>query len=192
MSQRSPTRCFRVCNGGSALDPEIVGVLLGRRRKGTRFVLAPREREVLGLMAEGRTNSAMADALAVSVRAVERHVTSIFSKLDLAPAGEDHRRVLAVLAFLRLPSRVAFPAVEALPPDPTTPSGWARDVVQPPWVPRRATVGGHDDDRVALGHEQHRRPGAAAAPRSKGAYRFMSTHSGARRDESARPPARSS
>ena len=94
----------RVADGGSALDPEIVGVLLGRQRKEHPLaVLTPREREVLGLMAEGRTNSAMADSLAVSVRAVEKHVTSIFSKLNLAPAGEDHRRVLAVLAFLRSP-----------------------------------------------------------------------------------------
>ena len=91
-------------NGGSALDPEIVRLLLGRRRQEHPLaVLTPREREVLALMAEGRTNSAMADALEVSVRAVEKHVTAIFSKLDLAPAGEDHRRVLAVLAFLRSP-----------------------------------------------------------------------------------------
>jgi DNA-binding NarL/FixJ family response regulator len=95
---------LRVTNGGSALDPEIVRLLLGRRRQEHPLaVLTPREREVLALMAEGRTNSAMADALEVSVRAVEKHVTAIFSKLDLAPAGEDHRRVLAVLAFLRSP-----------------------------------------------------------------------------------------
>ena len=93
---------LRVTNGGSALDPEIVRLLLGRRRQQDPLaVLTPREREVLGLMAEGRTNAALADALSVSVRAVEKHVTSIFAKLDLAPAGEDHRRVLAVLAFLR-------------------------------------------------------------------------------------------
>ncbi len=92
----------RVANGGSALDPEVVGLLLGRRRREDPLaVLTPREREVLGLMAEGRSNSAMAEALVVTERAVEKHVTSIFSKLDLPRAVEDHRRVLAVLAFLR-------------------------------------------------------------------------------------------
>jgi DNA-binding NarL/FixJ family response regulator len=92
----------RVAGGGSALDPEVVALLLGRRRrKDPLAVLTPREREVLALMAEGRSNSAMAAALFVSERAVEKHVTSIFSKLDLTPAAEDHRRVLAVLAFLR-------------------------------------------------------------------------------------------
>src|SRR5215212_8114841 len=92
----------RVANGGSALDPEVVGMLLGRRRREDPLAaLTPREREVLGLMAEGRSNSAMAEALGVSERAVEKHVTAIFSKLDLPPAVEDHRRVLAVLAFLR-------------------------------------------------------------------------------------------
>jgi DNA-binding NarL/FixJ family response regulator len=92
----------RVANGGSALDPEVVGLLLGRRRREDPLAaLTPREREVLGLMAEGRSNSAMARALGVSERAVEKHVTAIFSKLDLPPAVEDHRRVLAVLTFLR-------------------------------------------------------------------------------------------
>ena len=92
----------RVAGGGSALDPEVVGLLLGRRRREDPLaVLSPREREVLGLMAEGRSNSAMGRALVVSERAVEKHVTSIFSKLDLPRAAEDHRRVLAVLAFLR-------------------------------------------------------------------------------------------
>jgi DNA-binding NarL/FixJ family response regulator len=92
----------RVANGGSALDPEVVGMLLGRRRREDPLAaLTPREREVLGLMAEGRSNSAMAEALVVTERAVEKHVTAIFSKLDLPPAVEDHRRVLAVLAFLR-------------------------------------------------------------------------------------------
>jgi DNA-binding NarL/FixJ family response regulator len=94
----------RVANGGSALDPEVVGLLLGRRRREDPLaVLTPREREVLGLMAEGRSNSAMADALVVTERAVEKHVTAIFSKLNLPPAVEDHRRILAVLAFLRSP-----------------------------------------------------------------------------------------
>jgi DNA-binding NarL/FixJ family response regulator len=92
----------RVALGGSALDPEVVALLLGRRRRQDPLaVLTPREREVLGLMAEGRSNAAMADALVVSERAVEKHVTAILSKLDLPPAVEDHRRVLAVLAFLR-------------------------------------------------------------------------------------------
>jgi DNA-binding NarL/FixJ family response regulator len=92
----------RVAGGGSALDPEVVALLLGRRRREDPLeVLTPREREVLGLMAEGRSNSGMAVALVVSERAVEKHVTAIFSKLDLPRAAEDHRRVLAVLAFLR-------------------------------------------------------------------------------------------
>ena len=92
----------RVAGGGSALDPEVVSTLLGRRRREDPFGgLTPREREVLALMAEGRTNAAMAGALGVSERAVEKHVTAIFSKLDLPPATADHRRVLAVLAFLR-------------------------------------------------------------------------------------------
>ena len=92
----------RVANGGSALDPEVVGQLLGRRRcDDPLVVLSPRESEVLGLMAEGRSNAAMADALAVSERAVEKHVTAIFSMLDLPRAAADHRRVLAVLRFLR-------------------------------------------------------------------------------------------
>jgi DNA-binding NarL/FixJ family response regulator len=91
----------RVARGGSALDPEVVALLLGRRRRiDPLAALTPREREVLGLMAEGRSNSAMAAALVVSERAIEKHVTAILSKLDLPPAAEDHRRVLAVLAFL--------------------------------------------------------------------------------------------
>jgi DNA-binding NarL/FixJ family response regulator len=92
----------RVAGGGSALDPEVVSLLLGRRRREDPLEpLTPREREVLGLMAEGRSNAAIAEALVVTERAVEKHVTSIFSKLDLVPTVEDHRRVLAVLAYLR-------------------------------------------------------------------------------------------
>jgi DNA-binding NarL/FixJ family response regulator len=92
----------RVAQGGSALDPEVVGHLLGRRRRDDPLEeLTPREREVLALMAEGRSNQAIAEQLVVTERAVEKHVTSIFGKLDLAPAPEDHRRVLAVLTFLR-------------------------------------------------------------------------------------------
>jgi DNA-binding NarL/FixJ family response regulator len=92
----------RVANGGSALDPEVVALLLGRRRREDPLEsLTAREREVLGLMAEGRSNNAIAESLVVTERAVEKHVTSIFSKLDLPPTVEDHRRVLAVLAYLR-------------------------------------------------------------------------------------------
>jgi DNA-binding NarL/FixJ family response regulator len=92
----------RVAEGGSALDPEVVSHMLGRRRVEDPFEeLTPREHEVLGLMAEGRSNQAIADAHVISGRAVEKHVTSIFTKLNLQPAPEDHRRVLAVLAFLR-------------------------------------------------------------------------------------------
>ena len=92
----------RVAQGGSALDPEVVGHLLGRRRRDDPLAaLTPREREVLGLMAEGRSNAALAQALVVTERAVEKHVTSIFGKLGLSPAAEDHRRVLAVLAYLK-------------------------------------------------------------------------------------------
>jgi DNA-binding NarL/FixJ family response regulator len=92
----------RVANGGSALDPEVVALLLGRRhRVDPLAALSPREREVLGLMAEGRTNAAMAEAHGVTERAVEKHVTAIFSKLDLPRAAADHRRVLAVLRFVQ-------------------------------------------------------------------------------------------
>ncbi|MEN3266934.1 response regulator transcription factor [Pseudonocardia sp.] len=91
----------RVGEGGSALDPEVVSQMLGRRRvKDPLAAVTAREREVLALMAEGRSNHAIAEALVISERAVEKHVTSIFAKLDLAPAPQDHRRVLAVLAFL--------------------------------------------------------------------------------------------
>jgi DNA-binding NarL/FixJ family response regulator len=92
----------RVAEGGSALDPAIVSQLVGRRRGADPIDdLTPREREVLGLMAEGRSNQGIAERLVVTERAVEKHVTSIFSKLKLPAAAEDHRRVLAVLAFLR-------------------------------------------------------------------------------------------
>jgi DNA-binding NarL/FixJ family response regulator len=85
----------RVADAGSALDPEVVRLLLGRRRREDPLVaLSPREREVLGLMAEGRSNSAMADALGVSDSALERHVTAIFPKLDLPAAVADHQRIL--------------------------------------------------------------------------------------------------
>jgi DNA-binding NarL/FixJ family response regulator len=92
----------RVGEGGSALDPEVVAQMLGRRRRDDSLAgLTEREREVLALMAEGRSNQAIAEKLVVTERAVEKHVTSIFGKLGLMPAAADHRRVLAVLAFLR-------------------------------------------------------------------------------------------
>jgi DNA-binding NarL/FixJ family response regulator len=94
----------RVGQGGSALDPEVVSQMLGRRRREDPLEqLTPREREVLALMAEGRTNAAIAAELVVSERAVEKHVTGIFAKLELGASGEDHRRVLAVLRFLDQP-----------------------------------------------------------------------------------------
>jgi DNA-binding NarL/FixJ family response regulator len=92
----------RVAARGSVLDPEVVAQMLGRSREEDPLdALSTREREVLGLMAEGRTNRAIAGELFISERAVERHVTSIFAKLELSPAEEDHRRVLAVLTYLR-------------------------------------------------------------------------------------------
>jgi len=92
----------RVGEGGSALDPEVVAQLVGRRRRDDPLSeLTPRERDVLELMAEGRSNQGIAEQLVITDRAVEKHVTSIFSKLGLGPAPEDHRRVLAVLTYLR-------------------------------------------------------------------------------------------
>jgi len=92
----------RVVSGGTVLDPEVVSALFAhRRRQDPLDALSPREREVLGLMAEGRSNAAIAGELVVTERAVEKHVTSIFTKLDLTPAAEDHRRVLAVLRYLQ-------------------------------------------------------------------------------------------
>jgi len=92
----------RVAEGGSALDPAVVGELLGQSRQRDPLAqLTPREREVLELMAEGRSNQAIADRLFVTLRAVEKHVTNIFAKLDLPATTDDHRRVLAVLAFVQ-------------------------------------------------------------------------------------------
>jgi DNA-binding NarL/FixJ family response regulator/class 3 adenylate cyclase len=92
----------RVAEGGSVLDPDVVSQLIGRRRSDDPLEqLTPREREVLELMAEGRSNQAIADRLFVTLRAVEKHVTSIFTKLDLPTSTDDHRRVLAVLAAIR-------------------------------------------------------------------------------------------
>jgi DNA-binding NarL/FixJ family response regulator len=92
----------RVGTGGSALDPEVVSRLLGRHRRDDPLAeLTPRERDVLELMAEGRSNRAIAEGLVVTDRAVEKHVTSIFGKLGLPPTQDDHRRVLAVLTYLQ-------------------------------------------------------------------------------------------
>jgi DNA-binding NarL/FixJ family response regulator len=91
----------RVGAGGTALDPEVVAQLLARSGRGNALDrLSPREREVLALMAEGRSNQAIAEALVVSDGAVEKHVSNIFTKLDLLPAEQDNRRVLAVLQWL--------------------------------------------------------------------------------------------
>ena len=92
----------RVAAGGSALDPEVVGRMLGRRRKrGPLDELSPREREVLGYIAEGKSNHGIAEALVVSDAAVGKHVTSIFQKLNLEASPSEHRRVLAALTYLR-------------------------------------------------------------------------------------------
>ena len=91
----------RVANGGTAIDHEVVSQLLARTRKQQPLAdLSPREREVLGLMAQGRSNAAIAGELVITERAVEKHVKNIFQKLRLAPADSDHRRVLAVLRYL--------------------------------------------------------------------------------------------
>ena len=91
-----------VASGGTVLDPEVVSQLLSRRRRDGRLAtLTPREREVLSLMAEGRSNHAIARTLYVTEGAVEKHVKNIFGKLGLAQTGADHRRVLAVLTYLR-------------------------------------------------------------------------------------------
>jgi DNA-binding NarL/FixJ family response regulator/class 3 adenylate cyclase len=96
------TAVRRVADGGSALDPAVVSELVGRKRRDDPLEqLTAREREVLELMAEGRSNQAIAERLFVTLRAVEKHVTSIFTKLGLPASTDDHRRVLAVLAFLR-------------------------------------------------------------------------------------------
>ncbi|HVD28896.1 MAG TPA: LuxR C-terminal-related transcriptional regulator, partial [Mycobacteriales bacterium] len=90
----------RIAAGGTALDPEVVSQLLLRGRRRPLDALTPREQEVLKLMAEGRSNGAIAAALVVTDGAVEKHVSSIFTKLGLQPADTDHRRVLAVLSYL--------------------------------------------------------------------------------------------
>jgi DNA-binding NarL/FixJ family response regulator len=90
----------RIASGGTVLDPEVVAQLIGRRHDPLAS-LTPREREVLALMGEGRTNTAIASALVIGTGAVEKNVTSIFQKLGLDDSGTDHRRVLAVLAWLQ-------------------------------------------------------------------------------------------
>jgi DNA-binding NarL/FixJ family response regulator len=94
----------RVAAGGSALDPEVVGRMLGRRAGGPLDALTARERDVLAAMAEGKSNRGIAEELVVSEAAVEKHVTGIFHKLDLGPTPMEHRRVLAVLTYLRNPA----------------------------------------------------------------------------------------
>jgi DNA-binding NarL/FixJ family response regulator len=92
----------RVADGGSALDPLVVSQLLSRGRNGDPLgSLTPREREVLELLAQGRSNKAIAEQLVISLRAVQKHVSSIFAKLDLPASEDDHRRILAVLTYLR-------------------------------------------------------------------------------------------
>jgi DNA-binding NarL/FixJ family response regulator len=91
----------RVADGGTALDPEVVAQLFSRKRHGPLERLTPRELEVLGLMAEGRSNAGIAEALVLTVGAVEKHVANILGKLRLPPSESDHRRVLAVLTYLQ-------------------------------------------------------------------------------------------
>jgi len=92
----------RVADGGTAIDPEVVAQLVGRRRtRDAMERITSRELDVLGLMAEGRSNTAISEALGISLGAVEKHVGNIFTKLTLLPADEDHRRVLAVLPYLK-------------------------------------------------------------------------------------------
>jgi DNA-binding NarL/FixJ family response regulator len=95
----------RVAGGGTAMDPEVISRLLARNTgDGSLSVLSPREREVLGLMAEGRSNAAIGQRLVITERAVAKHTASIFGKLDLQQSDDDNRRVLAVLAYLGGPT----------------------------------------------------------------------------------------
>jgi DNA-binding NarL/FixJ family response regulator len=91
----------RIARGGSVIDPAVVAVLVGRRARVPLDDLTERERDVLALMAEGRSNQAIGDRLGMARKTVEAHIANIFSKLELEPAADDHRRVLAVLAHLR-------------------------------------------------------------------------------------------
>jgi DNA-binding NarL/FixJ family response regulator len=93
---------YRVANGATVLDPEVVAQLLGRQRRGNALdALTPRERQLLALMAEGHSNTAIAERLVISASAVEKHIGNIFAKLGLPPGDAQHRRVLAVLTYLR-------------------------------------------------------------------------------------------
>jgi DNA-binding NarL/FixJ family response regulator len=95
----------RICSGGAVLDPEVVATMLDRARRDDPVArLTPRQREVLGLMAEGRSNAGIAERLTLSEKAVVKHVSHIYDELGLVPAPEDHRRVLAVLRYLDQPS----------------------------------------------------------------------------------------
>jgi DNA-binding NarL/FixJ family response regulator len=95
----------RVADGGTAMDPEVISQILARRSRATPLAaLTPREREVLALMAEGRTNVAIARSLVITTKAVSKYIARIFAKLDLPPSDDDHRRVLAVLAYLNAAS----------------------------------------------------------------------------------------
>jgi DNA-binding NarL/FixJ family response regulator len=92
----------RVSGGGTALDPQVVAQLFARRRQGSQLdQLTARELQVLGLMAEGRSNAGIAESLVLTIGAIEKHIASIFTKLDLAVSESDHRRVLAVLAYMQ-------------------------------------------------------------------------------------------
>jgi DNA-binding NarL/FixJ family response regulator len=91
----------RVAEGGSAIDPEVVARMLGRRKRSRIAELSPRELDVMAAMAEGKSNRGVADALVISVAAVEKHITRIFDKLEIDPVEFEHRRVHAVLKFLR-------------------------------------------------------------------------------------------
>jgi DNA-binding NarL/FixJ family response regulator len=91
----------RVADGGSAVDPEVVARMLGRRKRGSIAALSPRELDVLAAMAEGKSNRGIADALVISIPAVEKHINRIFTKLEIDAGQSEHRRVHAVLAFLR-------------------------------------------------------------------------------------------
>jgi DNA-binding NarL/FixJ family response regulator len=90
----------RVAGGGTAMDPEVVAQLLGGRQRDRLAALTPRERDVLAVMAEGRSNGAIASRLVITEKAVSKHINNIFAKLDLPPSDDDHRRVLAVLTHL--------------------------------------------------------------------------------------------
>ena len=164
----------RVAGGGSALDPEVVALLLGRRRREDPLeALTPREREVLGLMAEGRSNAAIAAELVVTERAVEKHVTSIFTKLDLTPAAEDHRRVLAVLRYLQSELRMPRLALSwrcsrcsraRSRSTPTAPSTRPRATSPPTSAPTASSRSGSPTSRPTATGSRTRCTGRRAAP----------------------------